>query len=46
MRVIAEFVKSDLSEDQLLPVVRDLLPALLNVLGNVQVSFTSGRSLT
>jgi hypothetical protein len=40
MRVIAEFVKNDLSEDQLLPVVRDLLPALLQVLGDSQVSFT------
>lgn len=38
MRVIAEFVKNDLSEDQLLPVVRDLLPALLQILGDSQVS--------
>ena len=38
MRVISEFVKNELSEDQLLPVVRDLAPALLNILGNPQVS--------
>jgi hypothetical protein len=37
MRVITEFVKNDLSEDQLLPVVQDLVPALLSVLGNPQV---------
>lgn len=38
MRVIAEFVKNDLSEDQLLPVVQDLLPALMAVLSDAQVS--------
>lgn len=37
MRVIAEFVKNDLSEDQLLPVVNELVPALLTVLVNTQV---------
>jgi hypothetical protein len=37
MRVITEFVKNDLGEEQLLPVVRDLLPALLNILGDTQV---------
>lgn len=42
MRVIAEFVKNDLSEDQLLPVVRDLLPALLQVLGDSNVSLHLG----
>jgi hypothetical protein len=34
MRVVAEFVKNELSEDQLVPVVRDLVPALLAILGN------------
>lgn len=38
MRVVAEFVKNDLSEDQLLPVVRDLAPALLKILGAPEVS--------
>lgn len=38
MRVVSEFVKNDLSEDQLLPVVQDLVPALLAVLGSPQVS--------
>ncbi|ORY34633.1 armadillo-type protein [Naematelia encephala] len=44
MRVVAEFVKNDLSEDQLLPVVRDLLPALLNILGNPQLHSPSTRA--
>ncbi|BEJ11716.1 hypothetical protein CspHIS471_0201760 [Cutaneotrichosporon sp. HIS471] len=34
MRVVTEFVKNELSEDQLVPVVRDLVPALLAVLGS------------
>ncbi|KAI9638767.1 armadillo-type protein [Dioszegia hungarica] len=44
MRVIAEFVKNDLSEDQLLPVVRDLLPALLQVLGDSNTHSYTTRS--
>jgi len=40
MRVVAEFVKNDLSEDQLLPVVRDLAPALLRILGAADVRLT------
>ena len=38
MRVITEFVKNDLSEDQLMPVVEGLMPALLGVLGDERVS--------
>ncbi|CAK9782992.1 ARM repeat-containing protein [Cutaneotrichosporon oleaginosum] len=34
MRVVTEFVKNELSEDQLVPVVRDLVPALLSILGS------------
>ncbi|ODN87698.1 hypothetical protein L198_06924 [Cryptococcus wingfieldii CBS 7118] len=34
MRVIQDFVRNDLSEDQLLPVVQELLPAVLGILGN------------
>lgn len=34
MRVVIEFVKNELSEDQLVPVVRDLVPALLSILGS------------
>jgi len=37
MRVVAEFVKNDLSEDQLMPVVQDLAPALLSILANSDV---------
>ncbi|KAL7284955.1 hypothetical protein ACG7TL_000044 [Trametes sanguinea] len=33
MQVFTEFIKSDLTEDQLLPVLRQLLPVLLNILG-------------
>jgi len=32
MQVFTEFIKSDLTEDQILPVLRELLPALLQVL--------------
>jgi hypothetical protein len=38
MKVITEFVRDELSEDQLLPVVGDLVPALLSILGNLNVS--------
>ncbi|GFZ49805.1 hypothetical protein JCM24511_07208 [Saitozyma sp. JCM 24511] len=46
MRVVSEFVKNDLSEDQLLPVVQDLVPALLAVLGSPQVHAPSTRAQT
>lgn len=36
MRVVTELAKNDLSEDQLVPVVRDLVPALLSILGSPQ----------
>jgi hypothetical protein len=37
MQVFTEFIKSDLTEDQILPVLRDLLPVLLNILGSPEV---------
>lgn len=37
MRVLNEFVGVDLTEDQLLPVARSLLPRLLGILGSPQV---------
>lgn len=37
MQVFVEFVKADLTEDQLLPVLRELLPVLLNILGAPEV---------
>lgn len=37
MAVFTEFIKSDLSEDQILPVLRQLLPVLLNILGDQEV---------
>ncbi|KAI0726869.1 ARM repeat-containing protein [Fomitopsis betulina] len=33
MQVMAEFIKADLTEDQILPVLRQLLPILLSILG-------------
>ena len=38
MQVFVEFVGGDLSEDQILPVLRQLLPALLDILGTADVS--------
>lgn len=37
IQVLTEFIKSDLTEDQILPVLRDLLPVLLTILGSPQV---------
>ncbi|EPS92970.1 hypothetical protein FOMPIDRAFT_1020806 [Fomitopsis schrenkii] len=33
MQVTVDFIKADLTEDQILPVLRQLLPTLLNILG-------------
>ena len=42
MRLFTEFVRNDLSEDQLLPVMRELVPVLLTILGDSKVhSFLS-----
>jgi importin-9 len=38
MQVFTEFIKSDLTEDQILPILRQLLPVLLAVLGSTEVS--------
>lgn len=37
MRLFTEFVRNDLSEDQLLPVMKELVPVLLTVLGDSKV---------
>lgn len=37
IQVLTEFIKSDLTEDQILPVLRDLIPVLLSILGSPQV---------
>jgi hypothetical protein len=39
MQVFTEFIKSDLTEDQILPVLRDLLPVLLSILGAPEVCY-------
>lgn len=44
MRVISEFVKNDLSEDQLVPLMQNLLPAILAVFKNEVYLPVSGRS--
>ncbi|KAK8849809.1 hypothetical protein IAR55_005145 [Kwoniella newhampshirensis] len=46
MRIISDFVRNDLSEDQLLPVVQELLPAVLYILGNPQSHSPSTRAST
>jgi hypothetical protein len=38
MQVFTEFIKSDLTEDQILPVLRELLPVLMSILGSTEVS--------
>lgn len=38
LQVLTEFARDDLTEDQLLPVMRQLLPTLLNILGHPDVS--------
>ncbi|KDR85511.1 hypothetical protein GALMADRAFT_52743 [Galerina marginata CBS 339.88] len=38
MQVFTEFIKSDLTEDQILPVLRELLPVLLRILGSPEYS--------
>jgi len=48
MQVFTEFIKSDLTEDQILPVLRQLLPVLLTILGSTEVlpiSFSSYSTL-
>lgn len=37
LRVLVEFVKSNVTEDQLLPIAKDMLPQLLNILGSPEV---------
>ncbi|WVQ84827.1 hypothetical protein IAT38_006984 [Cryptococcus sp. DSM 104549] len=46
MRIISDFVRNDLDEAQLLPVVQDLLPAVLGVLGNPEAHSPSTRAST
>ncbi|KAJ7150409.1 armadillo-type protein [Mycena filopes] len=46
MQVFTEFIKSDLTEDQILPVLRDLLPVLLSILGATEVHGPLTRART
>ncbi|EUC67058.1 importin [Rhizoctonia solani AG-3 Rhs1AP] len=43
MQVMAEFVRSDVTEDQILPILRQLLPVLMNILGDPLVGLASIR---
>lgn len=36
--MFAEFIKSEISEEQLLPILRELLPVLIGILGTPEVS--------
>ncbi|TFK26759.1 ARM repeat-containing protein [Coprinopsis marcescibilis] len=38
MQVFTEFIRSELTEDQILPVLRELLPVLLGILGSTEHS--------
>uniref|UniRef100_A0A0W0FXL4 Importin N-terminal domain-containing protein n=1 Tax=Moniliophthora roreri TaxID=221103 RepID=A0A0W0FXL4_MONRR len=46
MQVFAEFINNDLTEDQILPVLRDLLPVLLSILGSPETQTPLTRSRT
>ncbi|CAK5264338.1 unnamed protein product, partial [Mycena citricolor] len=46
MQVFTEFIKSELSEAQILPVLRDLLPVLLSILGAPQTHSSLTRART
>ncbi|KAJ2917840.1 hypothetical protein MD484_g2556, partial [Candolleomyces efflorescens] len=47
MQVFTEFIKSDLTEDQILPVLRELLPVLLSILGsNEHAAPTRARTIS
>lgn len=45
MQVFTEFIKADLTEDQILPVLRQLLPVLLNILGATEVSAVDAQCI-
>jgi importin-9 len=47
MHLLSEFVQNELAEDQILPVLRQLLPILLNILGNpaVHSQLTRARAI-
>ncbi|KAM0788544.1 hypothetical protein ACM66B_001672 [Microbotryomycetes sp. NB124-2] len=44
MRVLLDFVGIDLTEDQLLPIAKDMLPQLLGILGSPQTHSPSTRA--
>lgn len=45
MRVLNEFVGIDLTEDQLLPIARTMLPRMLEILGSPEVSIVRSSSM-
>lgn len=46
MQVFTEFIKSDLTEDQILPVLRELLPVLIGILGTPEAHSAPTRART
>ncbi|KAG5638025.1 hypothetical protein H0H81_002226 [Sphagnurus paluster] len=46
MQVFTEFIKDDLTEDQILPVLRQLLPVLLSILGSAESHSAPTRART
>ncbi|KAJ8502564.1 hypothetical protein ONZ45_g11647 [Pleurotus djamor] len=47
MQVFTELIKSDLTENQILPMLRDLLPVLLNILGSTDhTPLTRSRTIS
>ncbi|KAF8346879.1 armadillo-type protein [Amanita rubescens] len=46
MQVFAEFIKSELTEDQTLPILRELLPVLLSILGSTELYSAPTRART
>lgn len=46
MQVLTEFIKSDLTEDQILPVLRQLLPVLHGILGSPEVTFPYNKTIS
>ena len=45
MRVFTEFIKSEVTDDQILPVLRELLPVLLAILGSTEVCMAAHSSV-
>jgi hypothetical protein len=45
LRVMTDFVKDDLTEDQLLPIAKEMLPKLLAILGAADVGYSGSPAM-